>query len=142
MNELNLYSIIKTRNRRQDPKDSKLNFPDLIKRQFKAVKPLLKLYTDVTYIPTPHAPQGYFYISGAIDGHDNSFNGLAMSIFNNTDLILDTFKQIPLYEIIVHSDHGSQYGSFEYQSMLATSLSKVSMGRRGVSLDNRPIEYF
>jgi transposase InsO family protein len=142
MVKMGLFSIIKIGNRRSDPKDTKLNFPDLIKGSFKADNPNEKIYTDVTYIATPHATHGFFYFSGVIDGYDNSFAGPAMSINNNTELVLDTFNQLKLNSTIIHSDRGSQYGSFQFLNFLGKSMSKSSMGRRGVSLDNRPIEYF
>jgi transposase InsO family protein len=72
MIQMNLFSVIKVANRRSDPKDTKLNFPDLIQRNFKADKLGEKLFTDVTYIPTPFAPHGFFYFSGVIDGYDRA----------------------------------------------------------------------
>jgi transposase InsO family protein len=142
MIKMNLFSVIKLGNRHSDPKDMKLNRPDLIKGNFKSDKPGEKLYTDVTYIPSPFAPKGFFYFSGVIDGYDNSFSGPAMSNDNNTELVIKTFNQLDIKSCIVHSDRGSQYGSYEFINFLNSHLCKSSMGRRGVSLDNRPIEYF
>jgi putative transposase len=142
MIKMGLFSIIKIRNRRSDPKNTKLNFPDLIRGKFKANNPNEKMYTDVTYIATPYAKQGFFYFSSAIDGYDNYFAGPTMSINNNTELVLDTLNQLTLNSTIIHSDRGSQYGSYQFLNFLSKSMSKSSMGRRGISLDNRPIEYF
>jgi putative transposase len=65
-----------------------------------------------------------------------------MSIKNDTALVLDTFNQLELSSAIVHSDRGSQYGSYNFLNYLSQYSCKSSMGRRGISLDNRPIEYF
>lgn len=142
MMKMHLFSIIKTKSRRQDPKDTKVSFPNLIKGNFKANSPNEKLYTDVTYIATPYAMHGFFYFSGVIDGFDNSFEGPAMSESNNTELVLDTFEQLKVNGSIVHSDHGSQYTSEKFLNFLHLHLCKSSMGHTGKSLDNRPIEYF
>ena len=43
---------------------------------------------------------------------------------------------------IVHSDHGSQYSSYEFKELSKSKKLKISMSRVGNSLDNKEAEYF
>jgi len=45
-------------------------------------------------------------------------------------------------DFILHSDHGSQYSSYEYKEKAQEINAKISMSRVGNSLDNREVEYF
>lgn len=43
---------------------------------------------------------------------------------------------------IVHSDHGSQYSSYDFIELSKKLGFEISMSRIGNSLDNREAEYF
>lgn len=143
MKERGLICKIKKSRRRSDPKDTSLKIPNLIQNDFYANAPRKKIYTDTSFYSSPFAKQGFFYISAFIDGYDMSALAPTISEFNNTDLAMDTIRQIDLQpNCIIHSDHGSMYSSNEFQKYLLENKCLQSMSCVGKSLENRPIEFF
>jgi len=143
MRKNGLVCKIKKSRRRQDPKDTSNYKPNLINNDFYADKPRQKLYTDTSFFPTPYAKQGFFYISAYIDGYDNSALAPTISENNDTNLAIDTIKQIDLQPgCIIHSDHGAMYTSNEFQNFVIENKCLQSMSSVGKSLENRPIEFF
>jgi hypothetical protein len=67
MRLLNIKSKLNRKERRKDPKNTKVNFKNLIKRKFGSNERGKKLFTDVTYFKTPF---GFVYISVIIDTYD------------------------------------------------------------------------
>jgi putative transposase len=57
-------------------------------------------------------------------------------------LIMAIWKRKPKSEVIVHSDQGSQYTSYEWQDFLKANNLKGSMSRRGNCHDNAVAESF
>jgi transposase InsO family protein len=110
----NLKSLIVRKKRRNDPKNTNVNVPDLIQQNFVANKPYEKLFTDITYY---EINGGHYYISSIIDSFNNQV--LAFSISNNCDtkLVIDMLNKISvnITNATVHTDHGTQYTSYEYQ---------------------------
>lgn len=83
---------------------------DLVKRNFKAVKPLSKCVTDISEIK---ASDGKLYVSAIFDCYDSAVVGLAMDTNMKATLVektLDnTYKAYPeIRGAIVHSDRGTQ----------------------------------
>ncbi|MBO6073470.1 hypothetical protein J6P59_07830 [bacterium] len=64
-------------------------------------------------------------------------------MYNDAKLIIDSFTAIKhkLAGSIVHTDHGADYTSKSYQSMLNQCHAIQSMSRVGNSLDNCDIEF-
>lgn len=65
----------------------------------------------------------------------------------NADLVLDAitmtcWKRKPMSEVVVHSDQGCQYTSYDWQSMLKANDLTPSMSRRGNCHDNAVAESF
>ena len=86
---------------------------DLLKRDFRAEKPLEKSVTDITEIK---AKDGKLYVSAIFDCFDSAVLGLAMDDNMRADLCVRTLKNAvaaypALRGAIVHSDRGSQYTS-------------------------------
>src|SRR5699024_10564969 len=93
---------------------------DLLKRDFKAEKPLVKCVTDITEIK---ASDGKLYVSAVFDCFDSSMIGLAMDTNRKAPLCVQTLenasKAYPdIQGAIIHSDRGSQYTSQLYQDAI------------------------
>ncbi len=130
--------------RKIESKITNWSFPDLIKRDFVALRPHEKLYTDVSFVWTK---THWSYLSVVIDGFNNEPIGWSFGERNNVELVMKSlkmaFKKIDNpRNAIIHSDHGSQYFSNEIKAFKERIGFKQSMGRVGNSLDNRPAEYF
>lgn len=141
MVELGIKSKIRLKNsRRVDYKNTKDNTPNLLNQNFEVHPDNKTLCTDVTFLKV----NNYFiYLSGAIDLRNNMVVGHSISKRNDLNLVMETFKKIDLSNYdMVHSDHGIQYTSSKFKSMLIENNIKQSMSEVGKSLHNRPIEYF
>ena len=94
---------------------------DLLKREFKADKPLEKCVTDITEIK---AKDGKLYVSAIFDCFDSSVLGLAMETNMKATLCEHTLDNAYLAHpdlrgAIVHSDRGRQYTSETYRQALS-----------------------
>ena len=90
---------------------------DLLKREFKADKPLEKCVTDITEIK---AKDGKLYVSAIFDCFDSSVLGLAMETNMKATLCEHTLDNAYLAHpdlrgAIVHSDRGRKYTSETYR---------------------------
>ena len=93
---------------------------DLLKRDFKADKPLEKVVTDITEIK---ACDGKLYVSAIVDCFDLAIIGISMDTNMKSQLCVQTvdnaMKAYPaLRGCIIHSDRGSQYTSEIYRNSL------------------------
>ena len=82
-----------------------------------------------------------------IDLFSRQVIGWSMGSRINTDLVLNAitmacWRRKPKDEVIVHSDQGCQYTSYDWQSMLKANNLVVSMSRRGNCHDNACAESF
>ncbi len=141
MIELNIASIIRRKSkRREDYKNTRTTIDNILNRNFVVSKNNKSCCTDVTYIKWRNS---FIYLSAAISLIDNRIIGFAISLRNNTNLVMKTFADAELDDIkIIHSDHGYQYSSKEFRKFLIKNKIEQSMSRVGNSLDNRPIEYW
>lgn len=142
MHEQKLTSICKRRRRHSDPKNTRYFCENLIGKDFRADEPQKKMYTDTTFIESPYAPQGFFYLSAFIDGYDYSTHAPVLSSRNDSDLVTQSFNDLKIKNAIIHSDHGSAYTSNKFREALLQNNCLQSMSSVGKSLENRPIEYF
>lgn len=106
---------------------------DLLKRDFRAEKPLEKCVTDITEIP---AQDGKLYVSAIFDCYDLGVLGLAMADNMKAGLCVDTVKNAyqafpSLRGAIIHSDRGSQYTSASYRAELGRCGIVQSMNSDG-----------
>lgn len=118
--------------------------PNLLNREFDVSKPNAVWVTDITYIRTC---EGWLYLGVIIDLFSRQVVGWSMSDRINTDLVLNAitmaiWRRKPKHQVIVHSDQGCQYTSYDWQSMLETNNLTVSMSRRGNCHDNACAESF
>ena len=106
---------------------------DLIKRNFKANKPLEKCVTDMTEIKTL---DGKLYVSAIFDCFDLTVLGLAMDINMKATLCEKTlenaYKAYPdIRGSILHSDRGTQYTSELYRKAIKKYGIQQSMNSAG-----------
>ena len=118
--------------------------PNLLNREFDVEAPNKVWVTDITYIRTY---EGWLFLAVIIDLFSRQVVGWSMSERINTDLVLNAitmayWRRKPKDNVIVHSDQGCQYTSYDWQSMLETHNLTVSMSRRGNCHDNACAESF
>jgi putative transposase len=118
--------------------------PNLLKREFNVTAPNKVWVTDITYIRTY---EGWLFLAVVIDLFSRQVIGWSMSKSINTDLALDAltmacWRRNPRTEVIVHSDQGCQYTSYDWRSLLEANGLVASMSRKGNCHDNACAESF
>ncbi|MBR6949675.1 MAG: IS3 family transposase [Bacilli bacterium] len=116
--------------------------PNLLKRNFKVDKPNQKWTTDITYLIYQNKR---LYLSTIIDLYDRKVVSYKISKHNNIKLVVDTLneaiiKRKDVRGLILHSDQGFQYTSFEYKSICKSNGITISMSRKGTPIDDSPME--
>jgi len=117
---------------------------NLLKRDFHAEAPNQKWVTDITQI---RVGDSWLYFSAIKDLFNNEIVAHHMSMRNDNELVLQTFKNAfektkDVPGLIVHSDQGFQYTSYAYHDMLPKVGAQISMSRRGNCYDNASMESF
>jgi transposase InsO family protein len=114
--------------------------PDLVTRQFTAVRPNQLWVADLTYVATW---RGFVYVAFVIDVFSRRIVGWRASTSLRSDLALDALEQalydrpiIPTEPLVHHSDRGVQYLSIRYTERLAQAGIEPSVGSTGDSYDN------
>ena len=116
--------------------------PNLVKRQFKT-KGFNRIWcTDVTYLIFGNKRA---YLSTIIDLYDRHVVAYQISKRNNIKIVIDTLnkaleKEKDVHGLIIHSDQGFQYTSFEYKAICASKGVLISMSRKGTPIDDSPME--
>ncbi|WMT38812.1 IS3 family transposase [Paenibacillus sp. D2_2] len=117
---------------------------NLLSRNFKADEPNQKWVTDVTQF---RVLDTWVYLSAIKDLFNNEIVAYHMSLRNDNELVLQTFRNAfektkDVSGLIVHSDQGFQYTSYAYHDMLPQVGAQISMSRRGNCYDNASMESF
>ncbi|MDO3682232.1 IS3 family transposase, partial [Paenibacillus ehimensis] len=115
-----------------------------LKRDFHATAPNQKWVTDVTQY---RVGDTRLYLSAIKDLFNNEIVAYHMSLRNDNELVLQTFRNAfkktkDVSGLIVHSDQGFQYTSHAYHDMLPKVGAQISMSRRGNCYDNASMESF
>jgi putative transposase len=145
MQEDGLVAI--TRRRFRKTTDSKHDFPiapNLLGRDFTAVKPNASWVTDITFIWTL---QGWLYLAVIIDLFSRRVVGWATSRNVDRHLALAALdmavrQRRPGNDLVHHSDRGSTYASGDYRKALESEGIECSMSRKGDCWDNAVAESF
>jgi putative transposase len=100
--------------------------------------------TDITYIKTH---EGWLYLAVVLDLFSRKIVGWSMQSLMTKQIVLDAllmavWRRKPTNQVMVHSDQGSQYTSYEWQSFLKEHGLEGSMSRRGNCHDNAVAESF
>lgn len=114
--------------------------PNILGCDFKSDRPLSKLSTDVSYIK---CLDGTMYLSAVKDLYNNEILSFSISKKNDLDLVMETYKKIPIAQdndAIIHSDQGSVYLAYKSIKEIESKGYKRSMSKRGCCWQNSPIE--
>ena len=116
--------------------------PNIVNRKFNT-KGINQIWcTDITYLIFNNQRR---YLSTIIDLYDRKVVAYKISKFNNNKLVIDTLneaitKRKDVRGLILHSDQGFQYTSFEYKAICSSNGITISMSRKGTPIDDSPIE--
>lgn len=115
-----------------------------LERDFSATKPNIKWVTDITYIRTGEA---WLYLAVVIDLYSSQVIGWSMSHRMEKELVIQAvlmalWQKKQSGDVILHSDRGSQYTSYDYQHFLKTHHIVSSMSAVGSCYDNAAAESF
>lgn len=118
--------------------------PNHLQQCFVASKPNQSWVTDITYIRTH---EGWLYLAVVLDLFSRRVIGWAMNHRMSTDLVISALKMAhyhtnPKSQVLLHSDQGSQFSSYDWSLALKTYNIKPSMSRRGNCYDNAVVESF
>lgn len=119
---------------------------DLVKRDFTASAPNRLWVGDFTYL---RCWEGVVYFSFVIDVFSRMIVGWQLASNMRTDLVLDALRMAlglrepgADFELVAHTDAGSQYTSSDYTQVLDDHEVLASIGTVGDALDNALAESF
>ena len=139
--------IIKKYKRTTNSERTKLIAPNRLAQDFSASRPNEKWVSDITYIWTK---QGWCYLAVIMDLYSRMIIGMSVSKRINRDLVKRALDNAFQYRgitnandrLLVHTDRGSQYGSYAFTKALADRGARPSMSGKGCCYDNAPMESF
>lgn len=113
-------------------------------RDFGAAMPNTKWVTDITYISTT---EGWLYLAVVLDLFSRQVIGWAMQPHQDCGLVLQAVQmamgqRTTSEAVIVHSDRGTQYTAYQFQTFLTTHGMVSSMSGVGNCYDNAVAESF
>ncbi len=118
--------------------------PNHLQRQFAPAEPNRIWVTDITYIRTH---EGWLYLAAVLDLFSRQVIGWSMGARMDKELALNAlvmavWRRQPKQTVMVHSDQGSQFSSYDWQDFLKAHNLQQSMSRRGNCHDNAVAESF
>jgi putative transposase len=120
--------------------------PDLVKRDFTADAPDRLWVGDFTYLRTW---EGRAYFAFILDVYSRRIVGWQLAVHMRTTLVLDALRMALAtrshgadFQLIHHTDQGSQYTSEDYEQELHDAKVLASMGTVGDAYDNAMAESF
>jgi len=136
-----------TRRKRRNltrPDASASAVPDLIRRDFTAPMPGLKLVGDISCFPTS---EGWLYLATTLDLCSKELIGYAIAPHMRASLAIDAISAahrtgLAAGNAIMHTDRGSQYHSRSYRNTLRRLEIRQSTSRTGSCLDSAAAESF
>jgi putative transposase len=141
MRELDIRGVSRRRKvftTRQDPDATRA--PDLVNRDFTAVRPDALWVTDLTYVPTR---SGMAYVCFIIDAFSRRIVGWTVASNMKTRMVLDALEMARrsrgskrLVGLVTHSDAGSQFTSVRFTERLDEIGAQPSIGTVADSYDN------
>jgi putative transposase len=123
-----------------------LKRPDLVNREFTAEAPDRLWVGDFTYL---RCWEGRLFFSFIIDVFSRKIVGWQLASHMRTDLVLDALRMAlgtrelgADFALVQHTDHGSQYLSYDYTQVLDDHRVLASVGSVGDAYDNALAESF
>jgi putative transposase len=118
--------------------------PNHLHQQFTITEPNRVWVTDITYIRTH---EGWLYLAAVIDLFSRQVIGWSMGSRMDRELalaalLMAVWRRQPQETVMVHSDQGSQFSSYDWQDFLKAHNLQQSMSRRGNCHDNAVAESF
>lgn len=118
--------------------------PNLLNRKFNSLSQNQKWTTDITYLIYKDKK---LYLSTILDLYDRKVIAYKISKFNDLNIVLNTLneaiaKRKDVSRLILHSDQGYQYTSYEYKAICNSNNIQISMSRKGTPIDDSPMESF
>lgn len=118
--------------------------PNHVQQQFEVDAPNRIWVTDLTYIRTN---EGWLYLAVVIDLFSRQVIGWSMDSRMDRELAINAllmavWRRQPEGEVLVHSDQGSQFCSYDWLDFLKIHGLVPSMSRRGNCYDNAVVESF
>lgn len=114
----------------------------MLQQNFVAHKPHKKWVSDITYVCTE---EGWLYLAVVMALYSRTVVGWAISERMTSQLVIDALQMViwrrkPPRGLIIHSNRGSQYCSYDYQKILTRHRLVCSMSKRGDCFDNASME--
>jgi putative transposase len=118
--------------------------PNHLQQQFDVAEPNQVWVTDITYIRTH---EGWLFLAAVIDLFSRQVVGWSMQSRMDRELamsalLMAVWRRQPKNTVVVHSDQGSQFTSYDWQDFLKAHNLQASMSRRGNCHDNAVAESF
>jgi len=120
--------------------------PDLVQRDFSATAPNRLWVGDFTYL---RSWEGISYFAFVLDAFSRRVVGWQLASHMRTDLVLDALRMAlgqrepgADFELVAHTDRGSQYTSADYTQELDDAGILASVGSVGDAYDNAMAESF
>lgn len=120
--------------------------PDLVERDFSAKAPNRLWVGDLTYL---RSWEGITYLAFVLDAFSRKVVGWQLASHMRTDLVLDALRMALAqrepgadFELVAHTDRGSQYTSADYTQELDDHGVLASVGSVGDAYDNAMAESF
>ena len=145
MGKFDLHARIR---RRHHPKNYYLTLKEnpvelpgnVLARDFIADKPMQKLVTDITYLPTD---EGWVYMAAVMDLWNREIVSYRISRHMSLELVKDVVSQLePGRGALIHSDMGWTYTHPSYIRHLKNLGFRQSLSRKGNCWDNACMENF
>ena len=120
--------------------------PDLVERDFSAAAPNRLWVGDLSYL---RCWEGVVYFAFVLDAFSRKVVGWQLAPHMRTDLVLDALRMAlgqrepgADFELVAHTDRGSQYTSADYTQELDDHRVLASVGSVGDAYDNAMAESF
>lgn len=145
MKRLGLKSIVVKKYKPQNNSEAPEGKENIMNQDFSTTTINQKWVMDITYIPTVY--DGWTYLASIEDVHAKMIVGYTFSKHMKQEIVLDSLRKA-VYRvkdtkgIMVQSDLGSQYLSYDVEEFLQKHEMIHSYSRKGTPYDNAPMESF
>ncbi|TMN21642.1 IS3 family transposase [Lentibacillus cibarius] len=122
------------------------NIPNVLDRDFKALRPGIKMGVDITYVPVKGSHHPWLYVCAIKDLFNSEIVAYSMDTNQSTELVYEALNKLQKRGFekgaILHSDQGIQFTNPGYKLRLKEMGITQSMSRRGNCWDNACVENF